>query len=163
MGVNAVVAPQLGSAAVKVGSNEAAAEAVARTRALLRSPLSAEAAVRIALLNNKGLQASYNELGIAEAVMVQASLPPSPTISLSRIVTPVELDIERRVVADILALATLPARAEIAAERFHQAQLRAAEKTLKLAAATAAAITVPLQPSKSWRRLIARLVRPRRR
>jgi outer membrane protein TolC len=136
LGVNAVVAPQLGSAAVKVESNEAAAEAVARTRALLRSPLSAEAAVRIALLNNKGLQASYNELGIAEAVMVQASLPPSPTISLSRIVTPVELDIERRVVADILALATLPARAEIAAERFHQAQLRAAEKTLKLAAAT---------------------------
>ena len=63
--------------------------------------------MRIALLNNKGLQASYNGLGIAEAVMVEASLPPSPTISLSRIATPVELDIESRIVADILALATL--------------------------------------------------------
>ena len=135
-GVNSVVAPQLGTAALKVGTQEAAAQAVSRTRALLRSPLSAEAAVRVALLNNKGLQASYNELGIAEAVMVEASLPPSPTISLSRISTPVELDIERRIVADILALATWPARTEIAAQRFRQAQLRAAEETLRLAAAT---------------------------
>ena len=134
--VNNVVAPQLGTATLKVGTDEAAAEAGARTRALLKSPLSAEAAVRVALLNNKGLQASYNALGIAEAVMVQTSLPPSPTISLSRIATPVELDIERRIVADILALATLPARAEIAAQRFREAQLRAAEDTLKVAAAT---------------------------
>lgn len=134
-GVNSVVGPQLSAEAVKIATDGSAA-AAARTRALLRSPLSAEAAVRVALLNNKGLQASYNELGIAEAVMVEASLPPSPTISLSRISTPVELDIERRIVADILALATLPARAEIAAERFRQAQLRAAEETLRVAAAT---------------------------
>jgi outer membrane protein TolC len=95
-------------------------------------PLSADGAVRIALLNNKGLQASYNELGIAEAAMVEASLPPNPTFSLSRIQTPVELDIERRIIMDILALATLPARAELAAERFHQAQLRAALETLRV-------------------------------
>ena len=88
--------------------------------------------MRIALLNNKGLQAAYNELGIAEAAMVEASLPPNPTFSLSRIWTPVELDIERRIIADILALATLPARAEIAAERFHQAQMRAALETLRV-------------------------------
>jgi outer membrane protein TolC len=39
-------------------------------------------------------------------------------------------------VADILALASLPARAEIAADRFWQAQLRAAEETLRVAAET---------------------------
>jgi len=39
-------------------------------------------------------------------------------------------------VADILALATLPARAEVAADRFWQAQLRAAEETLRVAAET---------------------------
>jgi hypothetical protein len=38
----------------------------------------------------------------------------------------------RRIIADILALATLPARAEIAAERFRQAQLRTALETLRL-------------------------------
>jgi hypothetical protein len=64
--------------------------------------------------------------------MVEASLPPDPTFSLSRIWTPVELDIERRIIADILALATLPARAELAAERFRQAQLRAALETLRV-------------------------------
>ena len=133
--VNDVVAPVLREDAVKLGTDADAAAALTRTQQLLKAPLSAETAVRIALLNNKGLQAAYNELGIAEAVMVQASQPPSPTISLSRISTSVELDIERRIVADILALATLPARADIAADRFHQAQLRAAEETLRVAIA----------------------------
>jgi hypothetical protein len=58
--------------------------------------------------------------------MVQASLPPSPRFAFSGISTPVELDIEARLVADILALATLPVRSEISADRFRQAQLRAA-------------------------------------
>ena len=133
--VNAVVAPVLREDAVKLGTDADTAAALTRTQQLLKAPLSAETAVRIALLNNKGLQAAYNELGIAEAVMVQASQPPSPTLSLSRISTSVELDIERRIVADILALATLPARADIAADRFHQAQLRAAEETLRVAIA----------------------------
>jgi outer membrane protein TolC len=132
--VNDVVAPVLKTDALKVSSDEAAGEAAARTRELLKSTLSTVSAIRVALLNNKGLQAAYNELGIAEAVRVEASLPPSPTFSLSWISTPVELDIERRIIADILALATLPARAEIAAERFHAAQLRAAEETLRVAA-----------------------------
>src|SRR5258708_21034864 len=66
--------------------------------------------------------------------MVEASLPPNPAFAISRLSTSVELDIERRIVGDILALATLPVRANIAADRFHQAQLRAAEETLRVAA-----------------------------
>jgi outer membrane protein TolC len=130
--VNGIVAPELKGDAVKVSGADLAAEAHARAARLLGSALSADAAIRIALLNNKGLQASYNELGMAEAARVEASLPPNPTFSLSSIQTPVELDIERRIIADILALATLPARTEIAAERFRQAQLRAALETLRL-------------------------------
>ena len=38
---------------------------------LLRAPLGPDAAVQIALLNNLGLQAAYNRLGVAEAVLVQ--------------------------------------------------------------------------------------------
>jgi hypothetical protein len=37
-----------------------------------------------------------------------------------------------RIVAQILALATLPTRIEIAADRFRQAQLRAALETLRV-------------------------------
>ena len=130
--VNGIVAPELKSEVVKAKGEDAAGDAHARSARLLGATLSADGAVRIALLNNKGLQASYNELGIAEAAMVEASRPPNPTFSLGGIWTPVELDIERRIIADILALATLPARAELAAERFRQAQLRAALETLRV-------------------------------
>jgi len=113
---------------------EQAAAARAKIERLLSRPLTARAAVQVALLNNRGLQAAYNELGIAETTMVEASLPPSPTISLQRISGDVEIEIERRIVGDILKLATLPVRSEIAGDRFRQAQLRAAAATLRTAA-----------------------------
>ena len=132
--VNGIAVAALDKEAHRIDSKEAAAAAQARVRRLLASPLSDAAAVQIALINNKGLQAAYNELGIADAVRLEASLPPSPTISAGGISTPVELDIEQQIVVDILALATLPARTEIADDRFHQAQLHAAEETLRVAA-----------------------------
>jgi outer membrane protein TolC len=113
-------------------SNEAEAVAIA-VRRLLGRTLTADAAVQIALLNNRGLQAAYNELALAEAAMVEASLPPNPRISYLRRAGSNELEVERAIVADILALATLPARSEIALVRFRQAQLRAALETLRLA------------------------------
>lgn len=100
---------------------------------ILKRPLTADAAVQIALLNNRGLQAAYNELSLAEAARVGASLPPNPTISLARMAGSAEIEIERRIVANILALATLPARAEIASGRFRQAQLRAIAETMRVA------------------------------
>lgn len=103
-------------------------------RRLLRRTLTVDSAVQIALLNNKGLQAAYNELALAEADMVADSLPPNPTFAISRIAGNGALEIERQVVGDILALATLPFRSEIARQRFQKAQLRAAEETLRLAA-----------------------------
>jgi outer membrane protein TolC len=132
--VSDIAAPELHADVVKIGTDDDAAGANERVFQLLKPPLSADTAVRIALLNNKGLQAAYNQLGVAEATMVESSLPPNPTFALSRVSTPVELDVEERIVMDILALATLPARAEIAAERFRQAQLRAAEETLRIGA-----------------------------
>src|SRR6266853_1542893 len=95
--VNSIAATELKKDALKIDGEEAAAAGRARVRRLLASTLPVDAAVQIALLNNKGLQAAYNELGIAEAAMV-------------------------------------PVRANIAADRFHQAQLRAAEETLRVAA-----------------------------
>jgi outer membrane protein TolC len=102
----------------------------------LRRTLNADAAVQIALLNNRGLQAAYDELALAEAQLVEQSLPPNPKFSLSRISGSAEIEIERRIVTDILALATLPARAELARVRFRQAQLRAALETLRIGAET---------------------------
>src|SRR3954453_3633548 len=103
-------------------------------QSLLGRGMTVDIAVQIALLSNRVLQASYNELALAEADLVGESLPPNPTFSISRIAGNGALEIERQVVGDILALATLPFRSEIARERFRQAQLRAALATLRLAA-----------------------------
>lgn len=119
---------------VAVRGDEQADWARDATQRLLRRPLTVDTSVQVALLNNKGLQASYNELALAEADMVEQSLPPNPTFSISRITGNGASEIERQVVGDILALATLPFRSEIARQRFQQAQLRAALETLRLAA-----------------------------
>ncbi|MGV7218672.1 TolC family protein [Bradyrhizobium sp. UFLA05-112] len=105
-------------------------------RRLLSRALSADAAVQIALLNNKGLQAAYNELALAETDLVEQSLPPNPAFLVSRISGNGASEVERQVVGDILALAMLPFRSEIARDRFRQAQLRAALATLRLATDT---------------------------
>lgn len=137
MGTVAIIAGQgLNKDVVRVSSPEDAAFAQARVVRLLKAPLSADAAVQIALLNNRGLQAAYNDLGIAEAVMVASSRPPAPSFSISNVSTALELDIERQIVVSILGLVTQPARSRIAADRFAQAQLQAALETLRVAAET---------------------------
>ena len=124
---------ELGQDAVAIRTPEDAAAAKERVGRLLKRPLNANGAVEVALRSNRGLQAAYNRLGIAEAIMVRESLPPNPNISLGGVAGPLSSEIEGTIAADILALATLPARADIAAARFAAARLEAAEATLSVA------------------------------
>lgn len=134
--VSDLAGQELDKNVVAIRTQDDALASRATVESFLKRPLTADAAVQIALLNNRGLQAAYNELGIAEARMVGESLPPNPGFSIERLSGPVEIEIEKRIVANILALVTLPARANIAADRFRQAQLNAAEQTLRIAAET---------------------------
>jgi outer membrane protein TolC len=118
---------------VFVRSAENAAQADAAVQRLLSRTLTVDAAVQIALLNNKGLQATYNRLALAEADRVEASLPPNPVFSILSIAGDGASEIELQIVGNILALATLPFRSEIARDRFRQAQLKASLETLRLA------------------------------
>ncbi|MBI3702528.1 MAG: TolC family protein [Rhizobiales bacterium] len=137
MSVTANVADQaLHKDVMAIRTQEDDSSARARVRQLLKRPLTADTAVQIALLNNRGLQAAYNELGIADALRVQQSLPPNPSVAVTRVSGPVETEIDRQIVGSILALATLPVRTEIAADRFRQAQLFAALETLRVATKT---------------------------
>lgn len=117
-----------------VRSADQAEQASGRVRKLLSRPLTVDAAVQVALLNNKGLQAAYDELALAEGDLVRQSLPSNPAFSISRISGDGASEIERQIVGDILALATLPFRSDIARDRFRAAQLKAALATLRLAA-----------------------------
>ncbi|MBR3189724.1 TolC family protein [Bosea sp. (in: a-proteobacteria)] len=132
--IQAAAYAEIGKGVVKIADDQIALTAKARVDQLLRKPLTADSAVQVALLSNRGLQASFNELGIAEAQMVAASLPPNPRFGISKLSGRLEVEIERQIVGSLLALITLPARAEIAGDRFKTAQLRAVEAVLRLAA-----------------------------
>ena len=106
----------------------------ARVADLLKSPLAPETAVEMALLNNRGLQADFAELGIAEADLVQAGRLKAPTLSFGRLAGGGALEIDRSVMFGILDLLTMPAATGIARQRFEQAQLRAATAAVGLAA-----------------------------
>jgi len=123
----------LGKDAVKIRTEDGSAAAQSRVRSLSSMPLTVDAAVEIALLNNRALQAAYNELGASEAEMVEASLPPAPSLSLSKM-TGAGFEIERQLAQGVLALFTLPRRREIAEDKFRAAQMRAVEATLKTGA-----------------------------
>lgn len=122
----------LGKDVVKIQSEAQSAAVQARVAAIVARPLTVDAAVEIALLNNRALQAAYNELGISEAEMVEASLPPVPSLSFAHL-TGAELEIEGQLVQDVLKLLTLPRRREIAEDKFRAAQLRALSETLETA------------------------------
>ena len=128
------VSLDLSADAAKLSTPADAAAARSRVSALLAKPLTAGAAAQIALLNNRGLQAEYNALGVSEAAYVEASLPPSPAVSIERIAGSGDLDVERRLIADLLSLATLPQRKKIAETEFRAAQQKAIAATFGTAA-----------------------------
>jgi outer membrane protein TolC len=118
---------------VKVNDEGIALTAEAGVEQLLRRPLTADSAVQIALLKNRGLQAAFNDLGVSEAQFVQATLPPAPRFTITQYGAGFNTDIESAVLVSLLDLATLPIRAEIARQRFRADQYRAAEQMLRLA------------------------------
>ncbi|APO68102.1 outer membrane efflux protein [Rhizobium gallicum] len=118
-----------------------AASAQVRTLPARKQSLDVETAVQIALLNNKGLQAAYADLGdsAADAWQTTMFLNPTVAVGLTGIGTPgleAFKTVEGAVVTNILALATRKRDIEIADTRFRQAQLNAAVSTLQLAAET---------------------------
>jgi outer membrane protein TolC len=106
----------------------------ARVAELLQSPLGADAAVELALLNNRGLQASLAELGIAEADLVRAGRLRNPAFGFGRLRDGTgAVEIERSVVVDVLQLLTMPLAREVEQRRFAQARLQAANEAVGLA------------------------------
>jgi outer membrane protein TolC len=134
-GMNAV-ASLSGAAVTVLRTPEDEAAARLQLDEILSRRLSADDAVRASLLNNRDLQAAFNALGLSEAQMVEASLPPNPRLSVERIAGAGAVEVEARAAANILALATLPARAEIARDRFAAAQNDAALAVLRTATQT---------------------------
>jgi outer membrane protein TolC len=126
-------------------SDDEAKSVRGRVKELLAKPLGPTEAVQIALLNNPGLQASYAEVGIAEADLVQASRWRGPTFSFARLRRGDEIETERGVFFDVLGLLTIPLSTRASESRLEAAQNRAAGEALRLA----------LDTRKAWFQVVA--------
>lgn len=132
-------------------SDEERRQLDAQVQALLAEPLGMEAAVQVALLNNRGLQAAFFELGISEADLVQAGRLPNPGFSFGRLTKGDEIELERGLHLDLARLITLPMRRQIEQRRFAQAQDVAAMNVLSLAADTRKAWVMAVAGEESVR------------
>ena len=106
---------------------------------LLNTNLTAQTAVTIALLNNRSLQAEFEEIGISQADLAQASRLHNIEIAGSWRFPdrpPSAVDAEYSAAGDLLDLLTLPARKKVAARNLEQTKLQVADKVLELAAET---------------------------
>jgi outer membrane protein TolC len=101
----------------------------------LREPLSADAAVEIALLNSPDLAARLAELGVAEADLVQAGRLRNPTFTFSRKASSEATTIDRAIIVNIAQMLVIPLALDIERRRFSQAQLTAATHVIATAAA----------------------------
>lgn len=102
----------------------------------LEQPLSADDAVQIALLNNRGLQATYWSLGVAEADLVQAGRLQNPVLDFKRSHGGGEVGIERTLTFNLVGLITALMASRIEGRRFEQTKLLVANEALKVAADT---------------------------
>ena len=117
-----------------IPARPAGGEAAQRQLAeLLAKPLTAESAVQIALGNNRGLQASYAELGVAETDLVQAGRIANPVFSFGRIKGHEGIELERTLTLPIMGLLTMPIALPLERRRYEQAQMRAAGELLRVA------------------------------
>ena len=115
------------------------ASASTRANALISGrTISAETAVRAALLNNRGLQATYADLGLSATELWRTALGPTPSlsVSVSGLAGDVARGLEATLISAVLETATAPARTQVAELRFQQAQLAAAGETVALAIET---------------------------
>src|SRR5438105_215621 len=113
------------------------AEAERYVRALLKRPLTPNSAIQIALLNNRELQATYEEIGIAQADVIQAGLLRNPLFSIERRWPGQALEAE--LVTEFIDILFLPMRKRAARAQLEAAKLGVGNEILKTAAEVRAA------------------------
>jgi cobalt-zinc-cadmium efflux system outer membrane protein len=103
----------------------------------LMNALTPDSAVEIALLNNPSLQATFEEIGIAQSDLVQAGLLRNPEFAASWRFpdrAPRQTDAEYSVSGNFLELLILPLRIKVAAAELARTQNRVADAVVSLVA-----------------------------
>ena len=134
--VQTIARERLGNDATLPRKDADPAAAVAATRELLRTPLTVEAAVQIALLNNAELKASLAQLGIGEADLVQAGRLPNPRFTYSNRRSSELTTIDRTVMVSVMSLLTMPLALQVAGRQYETTRLQVATDVVQLAGDT---------------------------
>ena len=126
-----------------------------RVAELLARPISADDAVQVALLNNRGLQAEFAELGIGEADLVQAGRLPNPRFAMMHASRPEnggrEYKIEQALTFNVFSLITMPLATEMEARNFERVKRGVTLEVLRHASETRKAYYAALAAEESVR------------
>src|SRR5271157_4851367 len=121
---------------VRLEEDQAAHEQTLRdVRLLLRKPLTAETAVQIALLNNRSLQATFEEIGLSAADLIEAGTIPNPKIDLAIRFPdkpPSGTYIDYSAALDFLSIIMIPLKKRVAKDRLEAVTLGVVDETLEL-------------------------------
>jgi cobalt-zinc-cadmium efflux system outer membrane protein len=111
-------------------------EAAQKMQSLLKEKLTIDSAIQVALLNNRELQATYSELGVAQADLVQAGLLKNPIFHTAVLFLQKGGRPELEIGADMnfLDIFYRPLRKRVAAAQFEEAKLRVTGAVLDFAA-----------------------------
>src|ERR1700722_5291360 len=104
-------------------------------RLLLRKPLTVESAVQIALFNNRSLQATFEEIGLSTADLIEAATIPNPKIDLSvRFPNqpPSGTYVDYGAAIDFLRIIMIPLKKRVAKDQLEAAALHVADEILEL-------------------------------
>jgi cobalt-zinc-cadmium efflux system outer membrane protein len=133
--VSAAVEERYGTKTVWNAGTELDQEAAEELRSLLQRKLTADDAIRIALLSNRDLQALYSDLGVAQADVVQAGLFRNPIVDAAVVfhLAGIRPDLQMGVVFSVLDALYVPLRKRVAAAQFEDAKLRVTGAVLDFA------------------------------
>src|SRR5271165_4378874 len=110
-------------------------QALQDVRQLLRKPLTVETAVQIALLNNRSLQATFEEIGLSAADLIEAATIPNPKTDLAIRFPdkpPSGTYIDYSAAIDFLSIIMIPLKKRVAKDRLEAVALGVADETLEL-------------------------------
>jgi cobalt-zinc-cadmium efflux system outer membrane protein len=111
------------------------AQALQGVHLFLRKPLTVETAVQIALLNNRSLQATFEEIGLSAADLIEAATIPNPKIDLAIRIPdkpPSGTYVDYGAAIDFLSIIMIPLKKRVAKVQLEAAALRVADETLAL-------------------------------
>ena len=121
---------------VRWEENQAAREqALQEVHRILHKPLTVDTSVQIALLNNRSLQATFEEIGLSAADLLAAATIPNPRIDLAVRFPdkpPSGTYVDYGAAIDFLSILMIPLKKQVAKDQLEAAALRVADEILEL-------------------------------